>query len=1067
MVVSNKTWLLSTALALASSLGSGARAAERPEWDDPTVIRQNAEKSHATLMVYPSAGLARAGDENASPWFLSLNGRWRFRWSPGPASRPVGFERPEYEDGAWSTIRVPSNWQIEGFGMPIYTNIRYPFELDLKAPRVPHDDNPVGSYRTAFVLPDGWLGRRIHLRFGGVDSAFYVWVNGRRLGYSEDSRLPAEFDVTSAVTTGRNVLAVEVYRWSDGSLVEDQDMFRLSGIFRDVSLWSTAAQHVRDFEIHTDLDDAYEDALLSVKARVENTAGAPATGTLTLDLTDPDGKPVGSPETKSLEVPAGNESAVEFRVPVSRPLQWSAETPYLYSLLLTLKGPSGDILEVVPSRVGFREVEIRKGRLLVNGRPILIKGVDRHEHDPDAGHHVSRELMVRDIELMKRHNVNAVRTSHYPNDPLWYELCDRYGIYLFDEANIETHGFGADPRNRIANDPAWGPVLLDRIERMIERDKNHPSVIVWSMGNEAGDGPNFEAAYRRIKERDPSRPVHYEGTTRHGGSNADLNSFMYPTPQEVSERAAQRPEMPLVLCEYSHAMGNSSGGLKEYWDLFYSGTNAQGAFVWDWVDQGIRQPVPPDYRLSSGRRTFFAYGGWWEDRVGAFNDGNFCMNGLVSADRVPHPGLKAIQYVYRYLHASPVDLAAGKIRIKSWFDFVNAKDVAEGLWEVTADGRRVASGRLGELDLAPGEEKEMTLPLPELGSQGASEYWLNLSFVLRQDAAWAPRGHELAWEQWRLPVAAPPRPEPPRAPTPLRIVEEGPRVRLSGTEFAVVFDRLTGVLTSYTYRAVPLLERGPVPDFWRASTDNDLGARKATLGARGEAGQAADITAWREAGRAWSLGGLRVERTSESSATVTVEANLPLVGAAYTLKHEVHGSGEIVVTGSYRPGAGKAAMMPRFGMELVVSPGLERISWYGRGPAETYVDRAFERVGVYSSTIDREWVDYSRPQENGNKTEVRWVSLTNDAGLGLMAEGMPLLSVGAHHVTKDDMEQADYSFELPRRPETYLNLDLAQMGVGGIDSWSLDAYPMEGYRIRSDQPLSYSYRLRPTTEARP
>ncbi len=1063
-------------LVLVSVLGASSAAAlatvqdtrdvgARPEWDDPSVIRVNALKSHATLMVYPSADLARAGERAASPWFLSLDGQWRFHWSASPAQRPLGFERPDFDDTGWSPIRVPSNWQIQGFDIPIYTNIRYPFDLDLRAPRAPREKNPVGSYRMSFVVPAGWEGRRVHLQFGGVDSAFYVWLNGRKVGYSEDSRLPAEFEVTGFLKPGANVLAVEVYRWSDGSLLEDQDMFRLSGIFRSVSLWSSGAQHIRDFEAHADLDNAYRDGGLNVKALVSNALKGAASGTLKLELTDPSGRPALAAR-RGFKVAPGAEAAVEFSLRIKNPFPWTAETPNLYGLLLTIEDAGGRVVEVIPSHVGFRKVEVRDGRLLVNGRAILIKGVNRHEHDPDAGHLMNRELMIRDIEIMKQHNVNAVRTSHYPNDPEWYDLCDQYGLYVFDEANIETHDFGADPQNLIARDPAFQPMILDRIERMMERDKNHPSIIVWSMGNEAGDGPNFTLAYRKIKERDPSRPVHYEGTTSHGGAepSADINSFMYPTPAEVVAHAAERPSMPLILCEYSHAMGNSSGGLKEYWDIFYSGTNAQGGFVWDWVDQGIRQPVPPESLASSGGKTFLAYGGWWENRAGIHNDNNFCMNGLVSADRKPHPGLGAIKYVYRYLHATPVDLAAGKIKVRNWFDFVNPKDLVDGTWDLIADGKRVASGRLPELDIAPRAEREIVLALPRLDASGAKEYFLNLSFVLKKDAPWAPRGHELGWEQWPLPTGrnAPQKIAP--APAPLRIVERDERVYFSGENFGAVFDRFVGALTSYSYRNVKLLERGPRPDFWRAATDNDIGAGKSIRSRSGPSKDPlADIELWRDAGSAWRITGVTVQRKDESTAVVTLDAELPLVGAEYTMTHEVRGDGEIVVEASYRPGPNRIspAMMPRFGTELIVSPGLENMAWYGRGPTETYVDRQFERIGVYTSTVTGEWVDYSRPQENGNKTDVRWVSLTNDQGVGLLAEGMPLLSISARHVTKADIERASYSFELPRRPETYLNLDLKQMGVGGIDSWSRNAYPMDLYRIPSDRPNSYRYRLRP------
>jgi beta-galactosidase len=857
-------------------------------------------------------------------------------------------------------------------------------------------------------------------------------------------------------------MAVEVYRWSDGSFLEDQDMFRLSGIYRDVYLWSRAPSHIRDFETRTNLDAAYRDGALETSVAVRNSGTARATLGVTLELFDTAGRPVGSVASKQVQVAAGAEEAAKLLVPVRAPLKWSADAPNLYTTLLTLRDSAGKVLEVIPSHVGFRKIEIKGARILINGQPAIFKGVNRHEHSPDTGHYVGRALMVRDLELMKQHNVNAVRTSHYPNDTEWYDLCDLYGIYLIDEANIESHGYGDNAKNRLANDPAWKAAHLDRIERMVERDKNHPSIVIWSMGNEAGDGPNFAAAYQWLKVRDTSRPVHYCGSTAHGGSNSDINSFMYASPTSVVERAAKRPAMPLILCEYTHAMGNSNGGLKEYWDVFYSGTNAQGAFVWDWIDQGIRQPVPAAYRPAGGPgATFMAYGGYWEDRRAIHNDVNFCQNGLIGADRKPHPGLLAIKYVYRNIHVIPVDLAAGRFKVRSWFDAVNVKDAAEGTWEVTKNGTRIASGPVPEIDLAPRQEKEFALTLPAITPEPGAEYWLSVSFTLKADARWAKKGHEVAWEQWKLPIetaAAPAAPAIGRRP--LRIVESSPYVRIGGRDFALVFDRLNGYLMSYYYKGMPLLDRGPVPEFWRPMTDNDLGAWK-SVGNRARTDPALDILVWREAGASWKVTDVQVNRTDESTANIVVQAVLPLVDAKYTATYAVREDGEITVKAEYRPGTKPPAMMPRFGMELVVSPGYERITWYGRGPAETYVDRAFERVGVYSSTVSGEWVEYSRPQANGNKTDVRWVELTNEKGVGLRAEGLPLLGVEVRHASLRDVERAAYTYQITQRPEVYLNLDFRQMGVGGIDSWSPQAYPMEPYRIPADKPYSYSFRLRP------
>ena len=1042
------------------ALCAAAFGQTRPEWDNPSIVHIGTEKPHATMMAYPSSELARTGDRAQSPWFQLLNGTWKFHGSLRPAERPIDFYRTDFNDAAWGPMPVPASWQMHGFDIPIYTNIIYPFPQDrAKAPAPPYDFNPVGSYRRQFTVPPTWKGREVYVHFDGVDSCFYVWVNGHKLGYSEDSRTPAEFNLTPYLKAGSNLLAVEVYRFGDGAYLEDQDMWRMSGIFRDVYLWSTPAQHLRDFQVNTNLDDRYRDATLAVKGWLANASEKAAKVTVTAALFDATGTAYGKPGTSTVEIGGKGEATSEISIPAAGPRKWSAEDPYLYRLLLTVKDASGRVLEVIPQTVGFRRVEIKGGRFLINGQAILVKGVNRHEHSEETAKYVPVESMIKDIRLMKQFNVNAVRTSHYPNSPVWYELCDRYGIYVMDEANIECHHYGNDVRNRLTNDPEWQTAYLDRVERMVERDKNHASVVFWSMGNESGDGPNAAAAYQWTKKRDPSRPFHYEGTTSHGGSGADINSFMYPTPERVKRVAAERPDMPLILCEYEHAMGNSSGGLKEYWDIFYSGTNAQGAFVWDWVDQGIRLQVPGEYKANSAKSTFFAYGGWWEDKTGIRNDNDFNNNGLVSADRIPHPGLYALKYVYRNLHASAVDLAAGKIKVKNWFDFTNPKDLYQGVWEVKAEGKTIASGKLPPLDIAPREEKEYTLELPKFEPTPGVEYWLNVSFTLKQAASWAPLGHEIAWDQFALPMANGGRAR--KLSTAQLTVKDGEgEATISGKTFSVRFDKQAGLMTSYKSQGVTVLERGPAPDFWRAPTNNDRGAWKVFRG-QAASNKALNIELWRDAGPQWAVKDVHVEPVNDSTARVVVKADLPVVGASYTMTYTVHGDGEIEVECHYTPGTEKLAMMPRFGTELVVAPGFENLTWYGRGPKETMIDRQFERMGVYKSTVDGEWVEYMRPQENGNKVDVRWVRLTNAAGVGIEATGAAPLNVTVHHYTKTDIERAGYTFQMKRHPETYLNLDDKQMGAGGIDSWSPNAYPMTPYRIPSGEEKRFGYTLRP------
>jgi beta-galactosidase len=1035
-------------------------AQDRPEWDNPAIVKAGVEKPHATMMVYPTAVMAMNGQVSLSPWHKSLNGPWKFHGSLRPADRPLEFYREDYNDSSWRTIPVPSSWQLHGFDIPIYSNIIYPWPQDAKAaPNVPKDLNPVGSYRRTFTVPETWKGRTVFLHFAGVDSAFYVWVNGVKAGYNEDSRTPAEFDITRFLKPGPNILAVEVYRFGDGAFLEDQDMWRMSGIYRDVYLWSVADMHIRDFEVKTDLDSEYKDAELKVNAEIS----APKNCTLTAELFDASGKGIGKTEKACAE-----KTELSLKTPGIQ--KWSAESPYLYRMLLTLKDSSGSVIESIPQNVGFRRVEIKGGRFLVNGKPILIKGVNRHEHSEISGKTVDRASMVRDIELMKQFNINAVRTSHYPNQTMWYDLCDQYGLFVMDEANIEIHHYGNDPKNRLTNSPEWSAAFLDRVQRMVERDKNHPSIVFWSMGNESGDGLNARLTYEWTKRRDPSRPFHYEGSAAWGGPNSDINSFMYPPPERIKQSAAKSPDMPLILCEYSHAMGNSNGGLKEYWDIFYSGTNAQGAFVWDWVDQGIRTPVPGEYAKNTANQFFYAYGGWWEDKTGIRNDNNFNNNGLVSANRTPHPGLWAIKYVYRNLHVSAVDLAAGKIKVRNWWFFTNARDVADGTWTVKAgritaaptiaSATTIASGNLPDLDIPPGTEREFTLPLPKITPEPGIEYWLNLSFTLKSDALWAKKGHEIAWDQFKLPAeAAAPAADFSKSPA-LTIAESSDTAEFKGENFSLRFSKKDGLITSYVFKGTALLERGPRPDFWRATTDNDTGAWKSMHGSA-EKNSALNIRMWRNAGPSWDVRNVTISRMDESTANVEVKAVLPEMGASVVMTCTISGNGDVIVETKYQPGSEQRAMMPRFGNELVVAPGLENMTWYGRGPVETYIDRQFERLDVYNSTVAKQWVEYSRPQENGNKTDVRWLALRNGQGIGLLAVGAPTLEVAAHHYAKDDIERAGYTFQMQPHPETFLNLDWKQMGVGGIDSWSPNALPMQSYRIPSDQAYSYRYRLTP------
>ena len=645
------------------------------DWENPQLVSRNTESAHCTLIPFPdSSGALHLRPEN-SPYYLSLNGLWKFNWVPRPADRPSDFYKEDFNISRWPETPVPSDWQMQGYDYPIYVNIRYPFPVD--CPRIGGDFNPVGSYRRDFELPPTWKGRQVFLHFGGVNSFFYLWLNGEYVGLSKDSKTPAEFNVTRLLRPGRNILAVQVFRWCDGSYLEDQDFFRLSGIERDVFLFSTPGQHIRDFFVHAGLDDTYQNGTLNITAQVKNyLAGKSGKLRLEISLFDDAGHPA-LPNGAFSVLPslAGHqEKTVVFEQRLNAPRHWTAETPDLYTLLLTLRDAKDLVVESVTCQVGFRRVEVREGLLRVNGVPIRIKGVNRHEHDPLRGHVVSEESMLQDIRLMKAANINAVRTCHYPNDPRWYELCDRYGLYLIDEADIESHGMGYESEKTLAAKPEWLAAHMDRTVRMVERDKNHPSVIIWSLGNEAGNGQNFEATYRWIKGRDPSRPVQYERAELN--ANTDIFCPMYPCLDELKRYTDQRQPRPLIMCEYAHAMGNSTGNFADYWELIESRDQLQGGLIWDWVDQGF-------LKKNEKGESFWAYGGDYGP-PDVPSDFNFCCNGLVQPDRTPHPGYFEVQKIYANIQARAVDLNAGKIEIENKFDFIDLSRVVLD-WEVWSD----------------------------------------------------------------------------------------------------------------------------------------------------------------------------------------------------------------------------------------------------------------------------------------------------------------------------------------------------------------------------------------------
>jgi beta-galactosidase len=761
------------------------------DWENEQIVGRNKEPGHCTLVPYGDMGTALRCKREASQYYQSLNGSWKFNWVNKPADRPVEFYKPDYDVSGWNEIPVPANWQMHGYGRPIYLNVRYPYPVN--PPHIPHDYNPVGSYRRQFTIPDTWDGREIFLHFDGVKSAFYVWVNGCEVGYSQDSMLSAEFNVTRYLQPGRNTLAVEVYRWSDGSYLEDQDMWRLSGIYRNVYLFAAPKVHIRDFHVRATLDDDYEDGILMIRPKLTNAGDVDLERwTVQAQLYDerdravlPDRLKVEAKRIVNERYPQrGNVRFGLLRAEVVNPKKWSAETPNLYTLVLTLHDAEGELVEAESCRVGFRRVEIKNGQLFVNGQSVKLFGVNRHEHDPDHGRAVPVSRMIEDIKILKSHNLNAVRTSHYPDDPHWYDLCDEYGIYLIDEANLETHGVGG----LFSNIATWNAAFMERAIRLVERDKNHPSVIFWSLGNESGWGPNHAAMADWMHDYDPTRPVHYEGAAMrpHDPRNVDMISRMYDRiPQIIRLATDPDDNRPMVLCEYAHAMGNSVGNLKEYWDAIRSHERLIGGFIWDWADQGLRK------RADDGTM-FWAYGGDYGDRP---NDGNFCCNGLVQPDRKPNPSLLEVKKVYQRIHVTPLDLLSGTVSIENEYDFVSL-DFVEATWELTCDGTAIQDGELPRLRIRP------------------AEYWLKVTFALAEDTPWAQAGHVVAWDQFEVPFNVP-EPETMALAdmSDVKLHQENDVYTAIGADFEVTVGKASGAIESLTFRGTELVVGPLVPNF--------------------------------------------------------------------------------------------------------------------------------------------------------------------------------------------------------------------------------------------------------------
>ena len=1006
------------------------------DWENPSVIGINKEPGHTENIDYATFEKAVDGNWEQAASLIKLDGKWRFHWAPRPAEKAPNFYRTDFNVSAWDKINVPGSWELQGYGVARYLDEEYPF-----APNPPgHDqeNNPVGSYRRSFTLPAEWSGQAIFLHFAGIRSAAYVWVNGQMVGYTQGSKTPSEFDITDYVETGENVVAVQVYRFSDGSYLEGQDAWRISGLEREVFVFTKPLVNIYDYFVRADLDEHYRDGRLAIDVKLRNRDQVVGVAEVKLILME--GSQTIWSAGQSRELAGKAEVDLIFQADISNPKKWTAETPNLYYLVLELIGPDGEH-EFLSCRTGFRKIEIKNGQLTVNGVPIYVKGVNRCETHPEYGRHVPMETMIQDIELMKQFNINSVRTSHYPNDPRWYDLCDEYGLYVVDEANIETHGIQFHPEgiDYLSDNPEWELAYLERTQRMLERDKNHPSIIIWSLGNEAGDGRNFVNNYNWLKERDPERPVQYQPAWWR--EHTDIICPMYKDIWYLERYHDRDPNRPFILCEYSHAMGNAVGNLQDYWDVFEKYPNLQGGFIWDWVDQTFR-------RTDEDGVEFWAYGGDMGDSE-LNNDSSFCANGLVHADRELKPHIWEVKKVYQNIGFSIADVKKGLFTIKNKFAFTNLSEF-EFSWVLESNGTQIKTGTLSALDIAPGQQSTVRIKSPRKRPPAGEEWLLKIESRTRVAANGIPSGHLIAWEQFTVGLTPADTLDLTTTPS-LALEEDDSTAVISGHEFEIRFDKERGQIVDWIYQDQSVIVTGLQPNFWRGGVDSDV-ANWNQLHLR--------AAIWETAGPDQGISRFKVYHAKPEVVKIEVFSSLLEGQARYQTTYQIFGSGDVEIENCFSPREETLPALPRFGMSLRLPEEFTQVEWYGRGPHESYWDRKTgAAIGRYSGLIDDQFFRYVRPQETGNKTDVRWISVTREDGFGLLAVGAPYLSASVYPFENSELDyemgSQRHGSELQRTGIVTLNLDWKQLGVGGDNAWG--ARPHAKYTL---YPREYSYRFR-------
>ncbi len=998
---------------LFAALALSANAQSFHEWQDPEVNAVNRAPMHTNYFAYESADAAARGAKEQSSNFMTLNGTWKFFWVQDADSRPTDFWKVGYNDKGWSDMSVPGVWELNGYGDPIYVNTGYAWRNQFKSnpPQVPTQNNHVGSYRREITVPANWGGKEIIAHFGSVTSNIYLWVNGRYVGYSEDSKLEAEFNLTPYLKPGqKNLIAFQVFRWCDGTYLEDQDFFRYSGVGRDCYLYARNKKRIEDIRVTPDLDANYQNGSLRVALSLKGS------GNVNLELLDAAGK------TVATETAHGSGTVV---MNIENPHKWTAETPYLYTLRATLQGSN----EVIPVKVGFRKIELKNAQILVNGQPVLFKGANRHEIDPDNGYYLSPERMIQDIQVMKKFNINAVRTCHYPDDNLWYDLCDKYGIYVVAEANIESHGMGYGDET-LAKRADYKKAHMERNQRNVQRSFNHPSIIFWSLGNEAGYGPNFEAAYDWIKAEDSSRAVQYEQARKDGKTDIFCPMYYgYKGCQDYCEDASMTK--PLIQCEYAHAMGNSQGGFKEYWDLVRKYPKYQGGFIWDFVDQSVRW-------TGKNGKMIYAYGGDF-NRFDA-SDGNFCDNGLISPDRVPNPHMYEVGHIYQDIWTTPADLQNGEINVynENFFRDLSAYYLE---WEVLKGGKVIRTGRVDNLNVAPQQTAKLKLDLGKTCQ--CAEWLLNVAYKLKNREGLLPAGYAVAKNQLTLvPYKAPAMDlknlEQSNIAVTAPAVQENDWTYLivTGDAFRLEFNKHNGFLSKYYVNGQDIIKEGEAlkPNFWRAPTDNDFGA-----------GLQRKYVAWKNP--EMKLTSFN-QRTENNQVVVEATYDMPSISAKLNLTYVINNEGAIKVTQKLTADKNaKVANMFRFGMQMPMPRSFETVEYYGRGPVENYNDRNHcTDLGIYRQSVDDQFYSYIRPQENGNKTDIRWWKMLSPSGSGIKVVSAAPFSASALHYTIESLDegwnkQNWHSPEVEEADLTNFCIDKVQTGLGCEDSWGRIARP--------------------------